>query len=76
MTVVYVLVWGSVVVGGLTAVYGLVWAIRSGQMNDFAGGAVSIFDDEEPMGEATDAFPVARGDVATVGRAPDGGGAR
>lgn len=57
MSVIYILIWGFVIVFGLTAVYGLVWAIRSGQMRDFAAGATSIFDDEEPVGEPTDAFP-------------------
>jgi len=76
MTVVYLLVWGSVVVGGLTAVYGLVWAIRTGQLRDFAGGAVSIFDDEEPVGEGTDGFPDAGGVGAARGRGSPGGGGR
>jgi nitrogen fixation-related uncharacterized protein len=57
---IYAVVWGIVVLFGATAVYGLVWAIRSGQMRNFGRGALSIFDDEEPVGMVTDAFPGAR----------------
>ncbi len=65
MSLVYILIWGSVAVAGATAVYGLVWAIRHGQMERFAEGATSIFDEEEPIGEMTDRFPDSD---------PDGGG--
>jgi len=34
-----------------------VWAIRTGQMRNFSRGALSIFDDEEPVGTVTDSFP-------------------
>ena len=57
MSLVYVFVFGSVVLFGLTAVYGLVWAIRSGQLDNFSRGATSIFDEDEPVGEMTDSFP-------------------
>ena len=57
MWLVYVMIWGAVFVFGLTAVYGLVWAVRTGQLQDFAGGAASIFDEEEPIGVSTDRFP-------------------
>jgi nitrogen fixation-related uncharacterized protein len=50
-------IFGSVVVFGLTAVAGLVWAVRTGQMRHFARGAVSIFDEDEPVGVMTDGFP-------------------
>lgn len=57
MTLLYAVVWGFAALCGLTAVYGLVWAVRSGQVSDFAAGAASIFDEEEPVGQATDRFP-------------------
>jgi nitrogen fixation-related uncharacterized protein len=60
MALVYALVFGSVAAFGLTAVYGLVWAVRNRQLERFARGATSIFDAEEPVGEMTDRFP--RGD--------------
>jgi len=42
---------------GALALWALGWAISSGQFNDFGAGARSIFDDEEPVGRPTDAFP-------------------
>jgi nitrogen fixation-related uncharacterized protein len=57
MGLIYILIWGAVLLFGATAVWGLVWAIRNGQIGDFARGATSIFDDEEPVGSMTDAFP-------------------
>jgi nitrogen fixation-related uncharacterized protein len=57
MALIYILIFGSVLVFGLTAVAGLVWAIRSGQLRDFGAGATSIFDEDEPIGVMTDAFP-------------------
>lgn len=57
MALVYILIWGSIGVAGLTAVGALVWAVRSGQLQSFAAGATSIFDDDEPIGEMTDRFP-------------------
>lgn len=61
MAVFYVLVWGFAALCGLSAVYGLVWAVRHGQVGDFTRGAASIFDDEEPIGRMTDRFPGERG---------------
>lgn len=57
MSPIYAVVWGVVALFGATAVYGLVWAIRNGQMRGFGRGALSIFDDEEPVGMVTDSFP-------------------
>ncbi len=57
MTLMVIVIWVFAALCGLTAVYGLVWAIRSGQMGNFGGGASSIFDDEEPVGKMTDHFP-------------------
>lgn len=53
----YILIFG--VMGGimLSVMYGLTWAIRRGQFSNFARGATSIFDEEEPQGYRTDAFP-------------------
>lgn len=57
MALVYLVIWGAVAAFGLTAVYGLVWAVRTGQFERFADGAASIFDEDEPVGVVTDAFP-------------------
>jgi hypothetical protein len=57
MTLVYSLIWGTVVIFGATSVAALAWAVRNGQMRDPATGARSIFDAGEPVGLVTDAFP-------------------
>lgn len=57
MAVYYIVFWTAVFLFGLSAIYGLVWAMRTGQMDDFRRGAASIFDEDEPVGESTDAFP-------------------
>ena len=56
MALVYIVAFASVL--GISAVCALVWAVRTGQMDDFRAGALSIFDDDEPAGEVTDYFPV------------------
>jgi nitrogen fixation-related uncharacterized protein len=57
MKLAYLLIWGSTVVFGASAVWALVWAIRNGEMRDLSAGALSIFDSDEPAGRPTDAFP-------------------
>lgn len=57
MTIWVIVLWVTASVFGATAVAGLIWALRTRQFSDFARGATSIFDEEEPVGEATDAFP-------------------
>jgi hypothetical protein len=44
----------SIIVFGGGAVWALSWAFRDGQMSNFARGATSIFDPDEPIGEVTD----------------------
>jgi nitrogen fixation-related uncharacterized protein len=56
MKLVYLLIWGCMIIFGTSAVWALVWAIRRGEMSDFQAGAESIFDREEPVGKPTDAF--------------------
>jgi cbb3-type cytochrome oxidase maturation protein len=57
MTLAYMLIWGSWVAFGLSAVWALVWAINHGQFQDPEEASKSIFDDEEPIGQMTDCFP-------------------
>ena len=45
------------VVAGASAVMALLWAIKTGQMSNLNQAAASIFDEEEPVGVATDSFP-------------------
>ena len=56
MALLYIIAFASVL--GVSAVCALFWAVRTGQMDDFRAGAMSIFDDEEPTGDVTDRFPV------------------
>lgn len=37
-----------------SAVYGLYWASKKGQLQNLEDGAKVIFDEEEPLGEPTD----------------------
>ena len=37
-----------------SAVYGLYWASKKGQLQNLEEGAKVIFDDEEPLGKPTD----------------------
>jgi nitrogen fixation-related uncharacterized protein len=37
-----------------SAVYGLYWASKKGQLQNLEDGAKVIFDDEEPLGQPTD----------------------
>jgi nitrogen fixation-related uncharacterized protein len=57
MAVAYVALLAAVFLFGASAVYGLVWALRTGQMDDFRAGAASIFDEDEPAERPTDGFP-------------------
>lgn len=57
VTAVYVLLWGSWALFGVSAVWALVWAIRNGHFRQPSAAARSIFDDDEPMGVMTDSFP-------------------
>ena len=54
---VLAVVVGSIVMFGTATVLALGWAFRDGQFDNFARGAASIFGPDEPVGEATDAFP-------------------
>ena len=46
----------SVLVTG-SAVYALYWSSKKGQLRDLDQGALSIFDEKEPVGQPTDFFP-------------------
>ncbi len=50
-------VLGSMGLFGGAAVLALSWAFRDGQFDNFQQGSQSIFGPDEPIGEATDAFP-------------------
>ena len=69
MIVYYVLVVGVVLLFGASVIWAFYWALRGGQFSDFARGAASIFDEEEPQGCVTDAFPDRREAVERLNRA-------
>lgn len=62
MTVTYAIFAASALLFGGSAASALAWALRRGQLEDFQRGATSIFDEDEPIGRPTDAFPPPRGD--------------
>lgn len=43
-----------------SALLGFWWAATHGQFSSIERGATSIFDEEEPLGQPTDAFPETR----------------
>lgn len=63
MTIVWILFVCSVVLLPATALLALRWAARHGAFDDLQKTALSIFDEEEPVGQMTDCFP-AGGDSA------------
>lgn len=57
MSVVWILFVCSVVVLPGMALLALRWALRQGEFDNLPKTALSIFDDEEPVGRVTDHFP-------------------
>jgi len=56
----YILIFGVLAAFGASVVWALWWAMKGGQFSNFQRGAKSIFDDDEPVGARTDAFPDTR----------------
>ena len=57
MIIVWILFVSSVVVLPATALLALRWTARHGGFDDLQKTALSIFDEEEPVGRVTDRFP-------------------
>lgn len=53
----YIAVFGMLALFSGTVIWAMWWAVRGGQFSQFQHGATSIFDDDEPLGQITDAFP-------------------
>jgi cbb3-type cytochrome oxidase maturation protein len=53
---VILLAVGFLLLGG-SALGAFFWAVRDGQLQNLADGANAIFDEGEPVGQATDCFP-------------------
>ena len=59
-TISYILVFGLLAAFSASAIWGLWWAMKTGQFSRIQEGAASIFDKDEPVGSATDVFPDAK----------------
>jgi nitrogen fixation-related uncharacterized protein len=57
MTIIWIMFVCSVVLLPATALLALRWAARHGAFEDFQKTALSIFDEEEPVGRLSDRFP-------------------
>lgn len=55
-TVMYILLAAGLVFFGGSTLAAFYWAASTGQFRNLEEGSRSIFDDEEPVGTATDAF--------------------
>ena len=70
MTIVWILFACSIIVLPATALLALRWAVRHGEFRDLRKTALSIFDDEEPVGQLSDRFPGSPVSAAAPGSAP------
>ncbi len=71
MTLIYIIIWGSWIVFGISVIWALSWAVDRGHLSDVEEAGRSIFDEEEPIGEMTDFFP-GEGPQGELDRREDG----
>ena len=66
----FYIIFGAVIASTffIATAIALHWAHKNGQFSNLDNGASSIFDDDEPMGEVTDQFPVKRRRGAARGK--------
>lgn len=57
MNLLWILSACSFIIFPVTALLALRWAYRHGEFRDMQKIALSIFDEEEPVGEMSDHFP-------------------
>jgi cbb3-type cytochrome oxidase maturation protein len=55
-TMMYILLAAGLVFFGGTTLAAFYWAAKTGQFRNLEAGAKSIFDEDEPVGTATDVF--------------------
>ena len=55
-TIVFILLAAGLVLFGGSTLAAFYWAAKSGQFRNLEAGSNSIFDQDEPVGTATDAF--------------------
>ncbi len=60
MSVIWILFVCSIVVLPATALLAFRWALRHGEFTHLEKTALSIFDEEEPVGRISDHFPPSR----------------
>jgi nitrogen fixation-related uncharacterized protein len=72
MTIVWLLFISSVILLPCTALLALRWAVRHHEFTDLPKTALSIFDDDEPVGRQTDFFPGRQGTAPGQGSPTDG----
>jgi hypothetical protein len=68
MVVLWILFIGSLVILPGTAALALRWSVRNGEMRNFQKIALSIFDEDEPVGQMTDHFPSRKRDLSASAR--------
>ena len=61
-TAIYILLVAGLVFFGGTTLAAFYWAARTGQFRNLEAGSKVIFDEDEPVGTATDAFADKRAD--------------
>lgn len=57
MTAGIILLVGGLVFLSGSALAAFYWSVKSGQLDNLTDAARTIFDDDEPVGTATDKFP-------------------
>ncbi len=60
MIILWLLFGCSLIVLPITALLALRWAARHGEFDNLSRTALSIFDEDEPVGRQTDFFPGAQ----------------
>ncbi len=61
-SIIYILLAAGLVFFGGTTLAAFYWAAKNGQFRNLEDGSRSIFDQDEPVGAATDAFADKRPD--------------
>ncbi|MFZ4776613.1 MAG: cbb3-type cytochrome oxidase assembly protein CcoS [Terrimicrobiaceae bacterium] len=57
MTAGFILLVAGLVFLSGSALFAFYWAVKDGQLSNLTEAPLTIFDDEEPVGEPTDRFP-------------------
>ena len=70
MSVIWILFVCSVLVLPATALWTLRWAMQNGEFKDLNVQALSIFDEDEPVGRMTDRFPGPPAPASSASRRP------